>query len=233
MKKVLVLFACLVLSGCQTNDLKTPATSSTAAPISEKQVINSQPSKFNAVQKAVSNWPSEALTHLSVTQTGLDNHKSLRCIKLNNYWCLKDIGWNGRLGRDSDSHTAFRNGYYAARAIVRNTRTAYFSHGRQSALELMKAYAPSSDCIGSNAGRRSDGSCIRHNPTEKYARAAAKGITNDINVDLKLFDKNGNATDALVRFLQNLSKFETGLTAKESTIRKGICMENNTCQSPY
>lgn len=116
-------------------------------------------------------------------------HKYKRCIKLNNYWCLKNFGWNGGVGVDSDNHTVFSNGYYTVRAAVRNTRTAYVRHGRKSALSIMRVYAPRSDCIGSDGARRSDGSCIYgNNDPEQYAKSISRGITQDIHADLMLFE---------------------------------------------
>ncbi|MDP5032120.1 MAG: hypothetical protein NWQ54_13095 [Paraglaciecola sp.] len=184
--------------------------------------------------KAVSNWLAQGELHLGVDKTRLEAHKALRCIKLNNYWCLKDFGWNGGLGKDADDHTAFKTGYYAARAVVRNMRSAYSKHNRKSALAIMSAYAPSDDCVGSRAAMRADGSCIHgQNPVAEYAKAAARGITNDVNADLQLFDENNKATDALITFLQNLSTFEIGgFTVEAETIKIGICLEDDSCPHP-
>ena len=190
--------------------------------------------QYNNTAGSVTNWKAEAIKHLQINEQALFQHKFKRCIKLNNYWCLKDVGWNGGIGKDADNHTAFKNGYYAARAAVRNFRTAYIKHGRKSALSIMLAYAPTSDCIGSNAARSADGTCIHgSNDSKQYAKAASKGITDDIHADLMLFDGNGKATKSLVLFLKNMSSFEIGgLRVSTETIERGICMENATCESP-
>lgn len=189
---------------------------------------------YDRGSSSVSNWKSQAYKHLSVDSETLKNHPYKRCIKLNNYWCLKDVGWNGRVGRDNDNHTAFKNGYFAARAAARNLRTAYIRHNRKSALQIMVVYAPTYDCIGSNAARRSDGTCIDGaNDSKKYAKSVSKGITDDIDEDLELFDSEGRATRNLVLFLENMSAFEIGrLKVTRETIEKGICLENDTCESP-
>ena len=186
---------------------------------------------YDTTSRSVSNWRVEAELHLSVSSETLTIHRHKRCIKLNNYWCLKDVGWNGGIGKDRDSHTAFINRYFASRAAVRNFRTAYIKHNRKSALSIMSVYAPETDCIGSNAARRANGTCVHgNNNTRKYAKAVASGITDDINADLKLFDQNNAATPALSIFLGNISAFEIGgLRVSKETIERGICMENSTC----
>lgn len=186
---------------------------------------------YDSRSRSVSNWKSEAYAHLRIDSDSLNKHKFQRCIKLNNYWCLKDVGWDGKVGRDSDNHTAFKNGYYAARAAVRNFRTAYLRHGRKSAMEIMAVYAPITDCVGSNGARRADGTCIYgNNDSMKYAGTVSNGITDNVSEDLKLFDSKGNATNNLVIFLENMSAFEIGgLRVSRETIERGICMENASC----
>jgi hypothetical protein len=186
---------------------------------------------YDPVAKAVSNWQGQAAINLGASSEQLAKSKTLRCIKLNNYWCLKDIGWQGGIGRDCDGHTAFADGSFAARAAVRNLRTAYVTKNRRTALQLISAYAPADDCVGSNAAKRSDGTCIYgKNPTVEYAKMVAKGIADDPNADLHLFDINGKATDSLTRVLQNLSSFEIGFSATTNTIKRGICLEDESCQ---
>lgn len=186
---------------------------------------------YNQSSKSASNWRTEGQLHLGVSESELDAHKKKRCVKLNNYWCLKDVGWLGGIGKDSDDHTAFKDGYHAARAAVRNFRTAYIKHNRKSAFAIMSAYAPPNDCVGSNAARLADGTCkLGKNPTKLYSMKVISGITDDIHADLMLFDSNEVATEALLKFLINMSNFETGgLSVIETTIRKGICMEANVC----
>ncbi|NKC11708.1 MAG: hypothetical protein GKR94_05745 [Gammaproteobacteria bacterium] len=190
--------------------------------------------EYDLESRLVNNWKSEAISHLIITEQQLERHKTVRCMKLNNYWCLKDFGWKGRLGKDSDHHTAFKTGFWAARAIVRNTRTAYIRRKRKSAFQIMEAYAPPRDCVGSKAATRRDGSCIYgRNPVHLYAKSVIEGITNDVSAELKLFDEKGDATEAPVTFLQNLSSFEVGgRRVRESTIRRGICMETGACPHP-
>lgn len=188
---------------------------------------------YDSSTRSVSNWESQAAIHLGITDEALTKNKYPRCVKLNNYWCLKDVGWAGSVGRDNDRHTAFLDGNMAARAAVRNFRTAYLKHGRKTAFQIMSVYAPPDDCVGSKAGTRKDGSCVwGKNPTEKYAISVASGVARSSSTDLFLFDSDGVANeDKLVKFLQNMALFELGgLTVSADTIKRGICLENSTCK---
>jgi len=186
---------------------------------------------FDSTTYSVSNWKDEARINLGLSDRDLSSGRSLRCAKLNNYWCLKDIGWEGRLGHDQHNHTAFANAAYGARAATRNLRTAYVTHGRRTALQIMSAYAPPDDCVGSI--RLSNGKCkFGLNPTKEYAVIVAKGITEDPNADLQLFDDHGKATEALVTLLKNICSYETGgLKVTDQIVRTGICLEDQSCQS--
>ena len=197
-------------------------------------VSSNQLPTFNGA--LVSNWEEQALENLEILPDELRKHKSKRCMKLNNYWCLKNVngGWKGSIGNDSDNHAAFRSSEYAARAAVRNFRTAYFKHNRKSALEIMSAYAPNSDCIGSNAAKANDGSCLKgYNNSENYARYVIVGINDDINSDLYLFDQAGKPNEkVLITFLKNLSSVElANIKATSEIIKKGICLESNYCEA--
>lgn len=186
---------------------------------------------FDSTTYSVSNWEDQARVNLGLNDQDLSSGRSLRCAKLNNYWCLKDVGWEGGLGHDQHNHTAFASAAYGARAAARNLRTAYVKHGRKTALQIMSAYAPPEDCIGSI--RLSNGKCkFGLNPTKEYAAIVAKDITEDPNEDLQLFDSHGKATEALVTLLKNICAYETGgLKVTDQAVRTGICLEDQSCRS--
>lgn len=236
----LSIFSMLSMVACVSADPQAIEQSSVeAAPLiadtshSPDHEINTSTARYIKDSKFVDNWRAQAVANLvdsegsPLTMSEIDGRNLLRCIKLNNYWCLKDVGWLGGVGSDSDNHTAFRGGEWAARAAVRNFRTAYFTHGRKSALQIIKAYAPSTDCVGSRAAQRADGSCVGgYNRPEEYARMLVKGTPFGIRDDLRLFDDQGNATENLLSFLRNVSGFEMGgVFASDDVIRKGISME--------
>ena len=185
---------------------------------------------FDSTTHSVSNWKDQAKSYLGLNDQDFSSGRSLRCAKLNNYWCLKDIGWEGGLGHDQHNHTAFTSAAYGARAAVRNLRTAYVKRERRTAFQIMSAYAPPNDCIGSI--RLVDGSCkFGLNPTKEYAVIVAKGITEDPNADLQLFDDHGKATEALVTLLKNICSYETGgLKVADQIVRTGICLEDQSCR---
>jgi hypothetical protein len=191
---------------------------------------------FSTSTYEVSNWRTEALTNVHITEAEIAARGS-RCMKLNNYWCLKGVGangtvgWDGGLGVDDDGHAAFRSAVHGARAAARNLRTAYTKRGRKTAWDIMSVYAPPNDCVGGERNRRPNGTC-RHgkNPTATYAAQVARGITDDIRADLRLFTPEGAATENLHVLLANIAAFEIGrLRVRDETIRTGICMEAGTC----
>jgi hypothetical protein len=213
--------------------LVLPALWIAVLPLSLSSSTAVQEPAFSTATYRVSNWRTEALAHLEITEAKLDANP-IRCVLLNNYWCLKGVGpggtvgWEGGLGVDDDGHAAFRSGTHAARAAARNLRTAYVRRGRKSAWQIMSVYAPPDDCVGGDRNRLSNGSCrYGKNPTGTYAARVARGITDDIHGDLRLFAPDGTATAGLAVLLANIAAFEIGgVHVKEATIRQGICMEN-------
>lgn len=188
---------------------------------------------FDTSKYEVSNWREQASKSLEIDSAKLDVLGEKRCVKLNNYWCLKDMNWNGSLGRDSDRHAAFQEAELGARAAARNLRTAYFLRGRKTAFEVMSTYAPPTDCIGSNAARLKDGTCKNgYNPTLKYATTIAGKINKGPHDDMELFDRSTKmANGSLAAILQAIAKFETGISVKSELVLKGICLENDSCDS--
>ena len=45
-----------------------------------------------------------------------------RCIRLNNYWCIKKAGWTGEVASDSEGHVAFSSSLEGAMVAVRLLR---------------------------------------------------------------------------------------------------------------
>ncbi len=48
-----------------------------------------------------------------------------RCIKLNNYWCVKRAGWAGEIAADADGHVAFASALEGAMVAVMLLRRYY------------------------------------------------------------------------------------------------------------
>ena len=138
-----------------------------------------------------------------------------RCIKLNNYWCIKQIKlsasdkvdfWEGsrlsRLGKpviDGQGHAAFRHPVYSARAAFRQFRTYYYRDNLRTLHQMMCRYADKDDCNGGVTN--ADGSCtFGYNDCGDYTDFLKKsyksetGRALDDKAPLKAFLNDGRAS---------------------------------------
>lgn len=104
---------------------------------------------FEAAERAVSNWPSEAAARLEpgplaalAALVEADRPVVTRCVKLNNYWCIKSARWNGELGTDEEGHVGFASAERGADAAATLLRRYYLEFGRKSALDIVRRWAP-------------------------------------------------------------------------------------------
>ena len=104
---------------------------------------------FHPAERALTNWPVQAALDLDVgADTGLkwvagNVPESLpRCIRLNNYWCIKKAGWPGEVGADGEGHAAFASASKGAGAAVTLLRRYYLDYGRKSARAIVAHWAP-------------------------------------------------------------------------------------------
>ncbi|GJD63351.1 hypothetical protein [Methylobacterium frigidaeris] len=118
------------------------AASALAAPARETPV-------YRPEARAVSNWRSETkdgLLPLSLAWTAWavpsDPAFVARCVKLNNYWCIKRARWDGEIGGDQEGHTGFATAGQGADAAVSLLRRYYGEYGRRSALAIVRRWAP-------------------------------------------------------------------------------------------
>ena len=65
-----------------------------------------------------------------------------RCVKLNNYWCIKKAGWNGEIASDPDGHVAFVSAYGGAVVAALLLRRYYIDLGLRSARAIVTRWAP-------------------------------------------------------------------------------------------
>jgi hypothetical protein len=107
------------------------------------------PALFQAQERAVTTWRVEAARDLApgpiaglAAAFDLGRPLVTRCVKLNNYWCIKRAGWNGEVGFDDEGHTAFASAEYGADAAVSLLRRYYRDYGRTSALAIVRRWAP-------------------------------------------------------------------------------------------
>ena len=114
---------------------------------------------FNVETRAVSNWRGEAMrdlapTPLSVLAVALGAERPVvtRCVKLNNYWCIKSARWNGEVGADEEGHTGFASAEHGADAAVRLLRRYYLEFDRKSALDIVRRWAPAECRLPGSSG---------------------------------------------------------------------------------
>lgn len=106
---------------------------------------------FRPRERAVSNWRSEAAIHLETSGGtalailfGRDPAQVTRCVRLNNYWCIKRAGWAGEIAADTEGHVAFASAAEGADVAALLLRRYYVDYGRHSALAIVSHWAPSS-----------------------------------------------------------------------------------------
>jgi hypothetical protein len=108
------------------------------------------PPIFAPSARAVSTWRKEAAASL---QLNADQRQAIagpspnvaRCVKLNNYWCVKKAGWNGEIAADQEGHVAFASAVEGAAVAALLLKRYYIDFDRKSALAIVAHWAP---CAG-------------------------------------------------------------------------------------
>ncbi|WP_342153826.1 hypothetical protein [Methylorubrum sp. SB2] len=107
------------------------------------------PPSLSLVARAVSNWREEAGRNLAPTSLALVVRYAAtepgfvaRCVRLNNYWCVKQARWSGELGGDAEGHTGFATAADGADAAAGLLRRYYRDYGRRTALAIVRRWAP-------------------------------------------------------------------------------------------
>jgi hypothetical protein len=111
--------------------------------------ILSATSAFLPAERAVGNWRVQAALDLdlgaeaALRWVGDAVPANLpRCIRLNNYWCMKKAGWAGEIGADPEGHAAFASAEQGAAAAIILLRRYYLDYGRKSARVIVAHWAP-------------------------------------------------------------------------------------------
>lgn len=104
---------------------------------------------FSVTARAVSNWREEAGGSLMPRSLALVAQYAstepafvARCVRLNNYWCIKQARWAGELGGDAENHTAFATAADGADAAALLVRRYYREFNRRNALAIVRRWAP-------------------------------------------------------------------------------------------
>ena len=138
---------------------------------------------FRSVDRAVTNWRQQAALQLDLppaeaaqTFAGSEPHGASRCVRLNNYWCIKRAGWSGEIAADSEGHVAFATALDGATVAALLLRRYYVAYGRHSALAIVSRWAPAAQCGGVLAA----GIPRRAARAPRLAPVARKGLGNTL-----------------------------------------------------
>ena len=123
-----------------------------AAPLAETARAQTEPVAppvFNAADRTVGNWRSEAARHLALSNedaaallAGSEPKSVSRCVKLNNFWCVKGAGWNGMIAADAEGHAAFASAVEGAAVAALLLRRYYLEFSRRTATAIVSRWAP-------------------------------------------------------------------------------------------
>ena len=107
------------------------------------------PPQFLPAARSVSNWRAQAGGNLDLAPeraqalaSGAEEKGVTRCVRLNNYWCVKGVGWNGMLAADAEGHVAFASAEEGAAVAALLLRRYYMSYSRRSAQAIVSRWAP-------------------------------------------------------------------------------------------
>jgi hypothetical protein len=107
------------------------------------------PAAYQPQDRAVGNWRFESALGLDLPPLGALKQlagtaptQTPRCVKLNNYWCIKRAGWNGEIASDPDGHVAFASAEEGAAVAALLLRRYYIDFKRHTAREIASRWAP-------------------------------------------------------------------------------------------
>jgi hypothetical protein len=125
------------------------------AGVAVERAVEPPHATYLAADRAVSNWRAEALHDLQprpvsamAVLLNVERPVVTRCVKLNNYWCIKRARWNGEIGHDDEGHVGFASADQGADAAVTLLRRYYLDFGRKSALDIVRRWAPAECRVG-------------------------------------------------------------------------------------
>lgn len=115
--------------------------------------------QYRAETREVTNWRFEAVDALEpkpiVVFAALfkaERPVVTRCVKLNNYWCIKSARWNGEIATDGEGHVGFASADHGADAAATLLRRYYLEFKRKSALDIVRRWAPAECNVATSVG---------------------------------------------------------------------------------
>jgi hypothetical protein len=107
------------------------------------------PPAYSREARAVDNWRLESAFSLDLPAIGALRQAMAanaspmpRCVKLNNYWCVKHAGWNGEIAADAEGHVAFSRAQDGAAVAAQLLKRYYLELNRRTAREIASRWAP-------------------------------------------------------------------------------------------
>lgn len=104
---------------------------------------------YRASARIVDNWRWQAALSLDLPvaaairlAAGREPAGVSRCVRLNNYWCVKRAGWAGEIAADAEGHVAFASTRDGASVAALLLRRYYLEFNRKSALAIVSRWAP-------------------------------------------------------------------------------------------
>jgi hypothetical protein len=104
---------------------------------------------FRPAERAVDNWRRESAFGLDISTEqavalalGRDIRGVSRCVRLNNYWCIKKAGWTGEIASDAEGHVAFASASDGAETAAVLLRRYYVDFKLRSARAIVQRWAP-------------------------------------------------------------------------------------------
>ena len=114
-------------------------------------------------------------TALSVI-AGDDIRGVTRCVRLNNYWCIKRAGWAGEIAADSEGHVAFASAREGAAVAALLLRRYYLDFNLKTARAIVSRWAPIQ--CGAPVAARNPGTRIRIASAALPTGLATRGLGN-------------------------------------------------------
>jgi hypothetical protein len=141
---------------------------------------------FRPAERAVTNWRIQATAGLDLPpestaklRAGLDPAGVTRCVRLNNYWCVKRAGWAGEIAADAEGHVAFASAVEGAIVAAMLLRRYYLVYHRVSAQAILSRWAPA-QCGLQAAGIARSRSARRRTEPKGHGALALRGIGNTL-----------------------------------------------------
>jgi hypothetical protein len=104
---------------------------------------------FLTAERAVDNWRREAAFALDLPAEraaalllGREIGGMSRCVRLNNYWCVKKAGWTGEIASDAEGHVAFASAADGAAVAAVLLRRYYLDFDLRTARAIVQRWAP-------------------------------------------------------------------------------------------